>query len=125
MQPNEATRLTDAPGTGLPPTPNRIAAERPELWEAYQRLGHQTSTAGPLTQRERRLVHLALAIGADSQGATHSHARRGISEGMTSEDMEHVALLAITTLGWPQAIRALTWIWDVTDTGANGAFPDD
>ena len=26
----------------------------------------------------------------------------------------HVAFLAITTLGWPQAIRGLTWVRDVT-----------
>jgi hypothetical protein len=25
-----------------------------------------------------------------------------------------VAFLAITTLGWPQAIRGLTWVRDVT-----------
>ena len=74
-----------------------------------------TSLAGPLNDRERRLVHLALAIGADSRGAAHSHARRGLSEGLSAEDLEHVALLTITTLGWPRAIRALMWVWDVTD----------
>jgi hypothetical protein len=29
-------------------------------------------------------------------------------------ELEHVALLAVTTLGWPQAIKGLTWIRDVT-----------
>ena len=33
------------------------------------------------------------------------------------EELEHVAFLAITTLGWPQAIRGLTWIRDVTRGG--------
>jgi hypothetical protein len=28
--------------------------------------------------------------------------------------LEHVALFAITTLGWPQAVKGLTWIRDVT-----------
>ncbi len=111
---NDPVQLTDTPAAELPLIPNRIAAARPELWAAFQKLGEQTSRAGPLSARERRLVHLALAIGADSQGATHSHARRGIAEGLSAEDLEHVALLAITTSGWPQAIRALTWIWDVT-----------
>jgi alkylhydroperoxidase/carboxymuconolactone decarboxylase family protein YurZ len=112
--PGDPVQLTDTPGAELPLTPNRLATARPELWAAFQKLGEQTSHAGPLSARERRLVHLALAIGADSQGATHSHARRAVTEGLSAADLEHVALLAITTLGWPQAMRGLTWIQDVT-----------
>jgi alkylhydroperoxidase/carboxymuconolactone decarboxylase family protein YurZ len=67
-----------------------------------------------LSEREQRLVNLALAIGGDSEGATHSHCRRALAEGLSPEDLEHLAFLGITTLGWPQAIRALTWIRDVT-----------
>ena len=47
-------------------------------------------------------------------GAVHSHARRGLAEGVAAAELEHVALLAVTTLGWPQAVRGLTWIKDVT-----------
>jgi alkylhydroperoxidase/carboxymuconolactone decarboxylase family protein YurZ len=115
MNPVDPTQLSDAPGVELPAIARRVAAKRPELWAAFQKLGEQTSLAGPLSERERRLVHLALAIGADSRGAAHSHARRGLSEGLSSEDLEHVALLTITTLGWPRAIRALMWVWDVAD----------
>ncbi|WP_414687912.1 carboxymuconolactone decarboxylase family protein [Mycobacterium sp.] len=70
--------------------------------------------AGPLDVRTKRLVHLALAIGADSHGAVHSHARRGLAEGLSAAELEHVALLAVTTLGWPQAVKGITWIRDVT-----------
>ena len=115
MKPTDPTQLSDAPDVELPEVARRVAAKRPELWAAFQKLGEQTSLSGPLSVRERRLVHLALAIGADSRGAAHSHARRGLSEGLSSEDLEHVALLSITTLGWPRAIRALMWVWDVTD----------
>lgn len=65
----------------------------------------------------RRLVHLALALGAGSEGAVHSHARRGLAEGLTADELEHVAWLAVTTLGWPQCIKGLTWIRDVTRHG--------
>jgi alkylhydroperoxidase/carboxymuconolactone decarboxylase family protein YurZ len=67
-----------------------------------------------LTEREQRLVNLALAIGGDSEGATHSHARRAVAEGLSGPELDHIAFLAITTLGWPQAIRGLSWIRDVT-----------
>jgi alkylhydroperoxidase/carboxymuconolactone decarboxylase family protein YurZ len=69
--------------------------------------------AGPLDDRTRRLVKLALAAGAGSEGAVHSHVRRGIDEGLSSDELRHVAILAIPTLGFSAAIAALTWIEDL------------
>ena len=57
--------------------------------------------AGPLDARTRHLVKIALASGAGSEGAVHSHVRRGLAEGLTKEEIRHVVLLAITTLGLP------------------------
>src|SRR5580692_11571844 len=98
----------------LPDAAMHMARGHPELWEAFERLGEQASRAGPLDARTRRLIHLALAIAASSEGATHSHARRGSSEGISPEALEHVAVLAITTVGWSQAIKGLTWVRDIT-----------
>lgn len=109
--------ISDAPQVELPGTAGQVAKENPELWRAFQALGAATGAAGPLSEREQRLVNLALAIGGDSEGATHSHSRRAVAEGLSADELEHVAFLAITTLGWPQAIRALTWIRDVTRGG--------
>lgn len=111
---SEPTEISDAPNVELPGTAGQVAREKPELWRAFQALGAATGNAGPLNEREQRLVNLALAIGGDSEGATHSHSRRALAEGLSGEELDHVAFLAITTLGWPQAIRALTWIRDVT-----------
>ena len=97
----------------LPAVPSSIADEHPALWKAYLALGQAASGSGPLDDRARRLVHLALAIGQGSEGATHSHARRALAEGFTAAELEHVALLAVTTLGWPQAMRGLSWIRDM------------
>lgn len=111
---SDPSDISDAPQVDLPGTAGTVAKEKPELWRAFQALGEATGKAGPLSEREQRLVNLALAIGANSEGATHSHARRGSSEGLTADELDHVAFLAITTLGWPQAIRGLTWVRDVT-----------
>lgn len=114
---DDPTKISDAPGVKLPGTAAQVARDKPDLWRAFQALGAAAGAAGPLNEREQRLVNLALAIGADSEGATHSHARRALAEGFGPEELEHVAFLAITTLGWPQAIRGLTWIRDVTRGG--------
>lgn len=102
------------PDVSLPPAAGLIAQEHPELWQAFERLGEQASQAGPLDPRCRRLVHLAMAIAAGSEGATHSHTRRALAEGLPPDEIEHVALLAITTIGWSQAVKGLTWVRDVT-----------
>ena len=119
MQDDDASAISDTPEVELPGTAGQIAREKPELWRAFQALGAATGDAGPLDERSRRLVNLALAIGADSEGATHSHSRRALAEGFTADELEHVAFLAITTLGWPQAVRGLTWIRDVTRGGSS------
>src|SRR5581483_2529276 len=114
MPEQDPAKLTATPETGLPGAAGKAAKEQPELWRALQELGSAASAAGPLDARARRLVHLALALASGSEGATHSHARRGLVEGLSPAELEHVAWLGVTTLGWPQAIRGLTWIRDVT-----------
>ena len=98
----------------LPGAAGDIAKNHPAIWAAYAQLGAATAAAGKLTERERRLVKLALAIGAASEGAVHSHARRGLAEGIPKQDLDQVALMAIGPLGFPRAVAAGTWISDVT-----------
>lgn len=99
----------------LPAGAGQIARRFPKIWESYAALGKQCAGAGPLDVRTRRLVKIALAAGASSEGAVHSHVRRGLAEGLTREEIRHVALLAITTLGLPGAVRAMTWMDDILD----------
>ena len=60
----------------------------------------------------RRLLKLALSIGAVLEGSTHSAVRNAFNGGITQEEIDHVALLAVSTLGMSAAMRALTWIRD-------------
>jgi alkylhydroperoxidase/carboxymuconolactone decarboxylase family protein YurZ len=99
----------------LPASAGEIARAYPDVWDAYAALGKACSEAGPIDGRTARLVKLALAIGALSEGAVHSHTRRALEEGIASEELKQVALMAIPTLGFPQGVRVLTWIEDVTD----------
>ena len=60
----------------LPDFLQNVIEEYPEVWKAYQALGEACGTAGPLEPKTARLIKLALAIGAKSEGAVHSHTRR-------------------------------------------------
>ncbi len=87
----------------------------PDVAESYNSLARSVEAAGPLDERTLRLIKLGIALGARSEGAVHSHARRCLGEGVTPEELEQVALLCITTLGFPQAMAGLAWIRDVTE----------
>jgi alkylhydroperoxidase/carboxymuconolactone decarboxylase family protein YurZ len=88
------------------------------VWNAYASLGQAAAEAGPLDNRTRRLIKLALAIGARSEGATHSHARQGLEEDLAPEELRQIALLAITTLGFPAAVAGLSWVEDEVNKAA-------
>lgn len=96
----------------LPSTAGSVATEHPEVWEQYAELGKACAEAGPIDGETKRLVKLALAVGSGSEGAVHSHVRRGKEEGIDDETLEHVALLSIPTLGFPDAMAARSWIDD-------------
>ena len=100
----------------LPAGAGELARRHPEVWESYAQLGQRCADAGPLDASTRRLVKIALAAGAGSEGAVHSHVRRGLAEGLTPEQVRHIALLAVTTLGLPGAVRTMTWIDDMLST---------
>ena len=99
----------------MPPPPTKVAERHPNVWTAYQALGAACAEAGPLDDHTRRIVKLALAVGNRSEGAVHSHVRRGIDEGLSPEALRHVAVLAIPTLGFAKAMAALSWIDDILE----------
>jgi alkylhydroperoxidase/carboxymuconolactone decarboxylase family protein YurZ len=91
---------------------DRIRKSHPELWQRFTALADACHEAGPLDEKTRRLIKLALAIAAGTEGGTHSAVRHAKESGITLQEMEHVVMLSITTLGFPAAGRALAWIHD-------------
>jgi alkylhydroperoxidase/carboxymuconolactone decarboxylase family protein YurZ len=97
----------------LPSGAGRLADRYPTVWTAYEHLGEAVAEGGPLDAKTRRLIKLALAIGRESEGAVHSHVRRAVSEGINADELRHVMLLAIPTLGLPAAVKSMTWMDDI------------
>lgn len=94
---------------------DRIRKAHPEVWQRFTALADACHEAGPLDEKTRRLVKLALAIAAGTEGGTHSAVRHALEAGITIAEMEHVVMLSITTLGFPAAGRALAWINDSSE----------
>jgi alkylhydroperoxidase/carboxymuconolactone decarboxylase family protein YurZ len=89
----------------------------PDVARALDGLGQATDRAGPLDERTQRLVKLAVAIASESPGAVRSNVRKALDAGDTVDEIRHVAVLAITTCGFPTAVAGLHWIDEVLDAG--------
>ena len=89
----------------------------PEVAGALDALGEATQAAGPLDERTQRLVKLGIAVGALAEGAVRSNARRAIAAGATADEVLQVAMLAVSTRGFPAAVAAVAWIDEVLASG--------
>ncbi len=95
----------------------QFTKEFKDVAEAYESLGNAVHAAGPLTTRERALVKLGISVGARLEGAVHSHVRKAMSAGLQKNELKHVALLALPTIGLPSMMAALSWIDEVVSGG--------
>ncbi|MDR3688165.1 MAG: carboxymuconolactone decarboxylase family protein [Fimbriimonas sp.] len=96
--------------------PNRFTAfieTYPEIGRAYNDLSQAVADAGPLDEKTRALVKLGLSIGSGSEGGTHSQARKAIEAGATPDELRHAVLQSLTTLGFANMMKAMTWVEDV------------
>jgi 4-carboxymuconolactone decarboxylase len=66
-----------------------------------------------LNARERALVKFAISVGARLEGGAHSHARKALQAGVAKQELQHIALLAMQTIGFPSSMAAMSWIDDV------------
>src|SRR5215472_16109280 len=96
----------------LPDSISSFERKHSAVWDAFTKLGEACHETGPLDEKTRRLVKLALAVALRHEGAVHSATRNALKSGVTREELEHVVILAITTIGWPAANAAMTWVED-------------
>jgi alkylhydroperoxidase/carboxymuconolactone decarboxylase family protein YurZ len=106
----------------LPKSVSKFADEYPGIWRAFNELAREChEEGGPLDDRERRLAKLGIAIGAQREGGVHSATRLALQSGLSADEILHVALLSVTTIGWPGSQAALTWVRDILSEPADAA----
>ena len=97
----------------LPEVYKRFEHRFPAVKEAFDALGAAEHEAGPLGEKERRLVKLGVAVGAESEGAVRSHTRKLLGIGASEREILHAIVLALTTVGFPATTAALDWAEEV------------
>ena len=99
----------------VPASFRRAQAEFPAVLKAYEEFARATERTGPLSKREQRLVKLGLTFGARMEGGAHSAIRKALEAGLSPADIKHAALLAMPTIGFPNAMACMSWVRDIVD----------
>jgi alkylhydroperoxidase/carboxymuconolactone decarboxylase family protein YurZ len=99
--------------TYLPDVYQEFKRQFPGIAKAYDELAVKCHNWGPLDEKTRRLIKLAVAMGLNSEGGVRSHARRALEEGITTKELRHAVILAFTTAGFPTMIAAMKWVEEV------------
>lgn len=108
----------------LPGRYSQFREEFPAISRAYDEISTATAQGGPLDEKTVQLVRLAMAIGSGQEGAVHSHTRRALESRATPDEIRHVGLVALTTLGFPRMMTGLSWIDDTLGGGFGGKRKD-
>ena len=99
----------------IPKIYEKFSARFPDVFKDYQHLGKSCRDSGPLEKKYQDLANLGIAIGANSRGAVMSQTRKAIESGASEEEVAHVVLLSLTTIGFPNMIAAMGWVDEVLE----------
>lgn len=72
----------------LPKRFKKFQNDFPEVAKAYEDLGTAVHKSGPLNEKIRALVKLAISTGAGLEGAVHSHTRKAVETGCTKAEIK-------------------------------------
>ncbi len=99
----------------LPTHFTRFLKDHPGVGRLYSELSDACKAAGPLNGKTAALFKLGVAVGLRHEGAVHSHTRKSLEAGATPAEIRHAIVLALTTIGFPSMMAALSWVNDVLD----------
>ncbi len=88
----------------------------PEVFKNYEALGKVCRDAGPLDEKVQNLIKLGMAVGVNSRGAVMSATRKSLASGATQEEVYHVILMSLPTIGFPTMISSLNWVNEVLES---------
>jgi 4-carboxymuconolactone decarboxylase len=96
--------------TDIPKPPKfyqQFVKRYPDVTKSYEALGDTIHNLGPLNDRERALVKLAISGSNLYSSAFKAHIRKAVASGITRDEIEHLILLFLPTVGFPSMMAAM------------------
>lgn len=79
----------------------------PQVAGKYEELGDAVHGLGPLNDRDRALIKLAISGSHLYNSAFKAHIRKAVASGITRDEIEHLVLLFLPTVGFPSMMAAM------------------
>ena len=99
----------------LPERFQKFQNDFPKVAKAYEELGTSVHNFGPLDEKTRALIKLAISTGAGMEGAVHSHTRKALEAGCTIDEIKQTVMLALPTIGFPATMAVMSWVEDIIE----------
>ncbi len=99
-----------------PQTFDDFVARFPDIAKAWEMV-HDAGAKTHLDAKHARLVKLAIAVGAQREGAVRASARKAAAAGISESELLDVVALAVSTMGFPASVAAFAWIRDALADG--------
>ena len=99
----------------LPEKYLRFSSSYPEIFKAFNEMGALVRESGPLDEKTQNLVKLGIAVGCNSKGGVRSNTRKALETGATAEEINHVILMSLSTIGFPNMNAAVNWAGEVIE----------
>lgn len=84
-----------------------LVKKYPEVYEAYQAYGKSVHACGPLDDRTKALLKVAISSVAEHDYALTTHLKKAVDLGITQEELEQVLLLTAPSVGFPNMMESL------------------
>lgn len=78
-----------------------------EVYEAYTAYGKAIHEQGPLSEKMRWLIKIAISATEGYEYSLLTHMHKALAAGCTPEEVEHALLLVAPTAGFPRMMEAL------------------
>ena len=99
----------------LPKRFKKFRKEFPNVANAYEQLGTAVHKSGPINEKTRALIKLAISTGTGMEGAVHSHTREAIDAGCSKAEIKQTVMLALPTIGFLASMAVLSWVEDIIE----------
>ncbi len=88
----------------------------PDVTEAYRAMKRTYGSAGPLDEKTKQLVQVAIMAAIGSEGGTRDHAKFALDAGATADEVLQAVLMVLGPAGMSRAGSGIAWVNEVIET---------
>lgn len=88
----------------------------PEVTDAYRAMKRTYGAVGPLDEKTKQLIQVAIMAAIGSEGGTRDHARFALEAGATADEIRQAVLMVLGPAGMSRASSGIAWVNEVIKT---------